>query len=220
MGDFNCKNVKWEEMEVSGNAGPWSEEVLQLAMVNTMDQWVEESTRYRGEEEPSMLDLVFTKKPEPRPTIKYKSPMGKSDHVILEMELQDWVILSYKEDHKNGRLNYAKANFVELRKFFGNINWKALMKGKTVQEKYETFLSKYNEGVQKYVPVYRIKKSKHSWYNARCTEAKKRKDKAWKKLKKQRNEYNREQYKEARNEYVRIRKEEQRKFEKNVVKEM
>ncbi|MPC39470.1 hypothetical protein E2C01_033007 [Portunus trituberculatus] len=36
------------------------EEVLQLAMVNTLDQWVKDYTRYRGEE-PSMLDLVFTK---------------------------------------------------------------------------------------------------------------------------------------------------------------
>ena len=48
VGDFNCKNVRWEEMEVNGNAGPWSEEMLQLAMVNTMDQWVEECTRYQG----------------------------------------------------------------------------------------------------------------------------------------------------------------------------
>ena len=35
-------------------------------------------------------------------------------------------------------------------------------------------------------------------------------DKAWEKLKKQRNEIHREQYKEARNEYITIRREEQR----------
>ncbi|MPC71078.1 hypothetical protein E2C01_065347 [Portunus trituberculatus] len=56
------------------NAGQWSEKVLQLTMV---DQWVEESTRYRGEEEPSLLNLVFTKKPEPPPSIQNLSPMGK-----------------------------------------------------------------------------------------------------------------------------------------------
>ncbi|MPC68698.1 hypothetical protein E2C01_062902 [Portunus trituberculatus] len=63
------------------NAGQWSEKVLQLTMVNAVDQWVEESARYRGEEEPSLLDLVFTKKPEPPPIIQYLSPMGRSDHV-------------------------------------------------------------------------------------------------------------------------------------------
>ncbi|MPD03040.1 hypothetical protein E2C01_098655 [Portunus trituberculatus] len=54
-----------------------------------MDQWVEESTRYRGEEEPSLLDLVFTKKSESPPIIQYLSPMGKSDHVTLEVQMQE-----------------------------------------------------------------------------------------------------------------------------------
>ncbi|MPC52147.1 hypothetical protein E2C01_046009 [Portunus trituberculatus] len=59
------------------NAEQWSEEVLQLTMVNAMDQWVEVSTRYRGEEEPSLQNLVFTKRPEPPPIIQYLSPMGE-----------------------------------------------------------------------------------------------------------------------------------------------
>lgn len=69
VGDFNRKNVMWEEMKVNGNAGLCSEEMLQLAMVKTVDQWIEESTRYQGVEEPSILELVFTNEPEPRPTI-------------------------------------------------------------------------------------------------------------------------------------------------------
>ena len=38
VGDFNCKGVKWKEMKGSGNAGSWSENMLQLAMENTLDQ--------------------------------------------------------------------------------------------------------------------------------------------------------------------------------------
>ncbi len=88
-----------------------------------------------------MLDLLFTKKePEHSPTIKYLSPNGKSDHVMLEVVLQDWEVLPFKEDYKNGRLNDTKTNFTELRKFFGSIDRKRLMEGKTVQEKYKTFL--------------------------------------------------------------------------------
>ncbi|MPC68941.1 hypothetical protein E2C01_063153 [Portunus trituberculatus] len=81
-----------------GNAGSWSKEMLQLTMVNTLDQRVKESTWYRGEEEPSLLDLVFTKKPEPPPIIQNQSPMGKSDHVTLELETQEWEVLRYRED--------------------------------------------------------------------------------------------------------------------------
>ena len=80
------------------------------------------------------------------------------------------------------------------------------MDGKTAQEKYEIFLRMYEEGVERYIPKYKIKNSKHTWYNARCAEAKRVKDRTWKKLKKRRNKSNRERYNEARNEYVRIRR--------------
>ena len=87
VGDFNCKGVNWKEMEGSGNAGLWSKKMLQLVMENTLDHWVEEFNRLRGEE-PPMLDLLFTKKIELRPIIRYLSPVGKSGHVLIEMELQ------------------------------------------------------------------------------------------------------------------------------------
>ena len=45
---------------------------------------------------------VLKKKPEPRPNIKYLSPMGKSDHVVLEINLKDSEISKDEEDHKNG----------------------------------------------------------------------------------------------------------------------
>ncbi|MPC95630.1 hypothetical protein E2C01_090849 [Portunus trituberculatus] len=93
------------------NAGQWSEKFLQLTMVNAMDQWVEKSARYRREEEPLLLDLVFTKKPEPLPIIQYLSPMRRSDHVTLEMQIQEEDEISYREDYKEERLNYARADF-------------------------------------------------------------------------------------------------------------
>ena len=65
-------------------------------------------------------------------------------------------------------MNYAKANFEELSKYLGSIIWKETMQGKTVQERYEIFLDKHSEGVRSYVPVYRVEKSKDSWYNAMC----------------------------------------------------
>ena len=217
LGDFNCRDVNWEDMEVTGESGTWGEDLLQLAMVNTMDQWVKESTRYRGEDEPTMLDLVFTKRPEACPSIEYASPMGKSDHVVIEIELKGHKAKIRNEGHKNGRLNHAKANFAELREFYGKVDWKESMKEGTVQEKYDIFLKKYREGVKKHVPIYREKGNKQMWYNARCADAKRKKDNAWRKLKRHRSTINRERYKRERNRYVVIRREEERKFEKDIV---
>ncbi len=118
LGDFNCKNVNWEKMEIYGNTDKWSEAMMQLVMENAMEQWVEKCTRFRGSEEPSKLDLVFTKKPDTRPNIYYQSPMGKSDHVVMEITFQDEKKSLIKEEHRKGRLNYVKANYEELKNFF------------------------------------------------------------------------------------------------------
>ena len=82
--------------------------------------------------------------------------MGKSDHVLMEVELQEWALLRMEDDYKSGRLNHVKANFEGLREFSGRTDWKAITNGKTAQEKYEIFLRKYREGVERYVPKYKI----------------------------------------------------------------
>ncbi|MPC48207.1 hypothetical protein E2C01_041975 [Portunus trituberculatus] len=91
-----------------------------------MDQWVEESTSYcGGGGKPSLLDLVFTKKAEPPPSIKYLSPMGRSDHVTLELQIQEEDGIRCRDDYKKKRLNYARGDIEKLIKslmedYFGN----------------------------------------------------------------------------------------------------
>ena len=80
------------------------------------------------------------------------------------------------------------------------------MNGKTAQEKYEIFLKRYREGVERYVPKYKLRDSKHTWYNARCAKAKQAKDRTWRKLKKQRNEIDSERDTKKQEMSVRIRR--------------
>ena len=70
-----------------------------------MDQWVKETTRYRGDDEPSQLDLVFTKKPEVEPGIDYLCPVGKSDHVLMEINIQEEELHKCNEEYKKERRN-------------------------------------------------------------------------------------------------------------------
>ena len=57
---FNYKGErkKWKEMETQDGGV----KICYNTMENTMHQWVEEFPRFRGEEEPSMLDLVLNRK--------------------------------------------------------------------------------------------------------------------------------------------------------------
>ncbi|MPC29235.1 hypothetical protein E2C01_022457 [Portunus trituberculatus] len=50
----------------------------------------------------------------------------------------------------------------KVKKVFTDIEWRNIMNGRTIQGKYKIFLQKHNEGVKKYVPIYRVKKSIHA----------------------------------------------------------
>ena len=63
--------------------------MLDMTMEHTMTQWIQEKTRFRNNEDPSRLYLVFTKEPNIVNEIKYKTPIGKSDHILIEVELKE-----------------------------------------------------------------------------------------------------------------------------------
>ena len=49
-------------------------------------QHVEKPTRQRGDEEPSILDLVISR--EYLSKLEYLSPLGKSDHDVIKLECE------------------------------------------------------------------------------------------------------------------------------------
>ena len=50
--------------------------------------------------------------------VNYQCPLGKNDHVLIEFKINDSIKDGRREERKNGRYNYGKADFVGLRKFF------------------------------------------------------------------------------------------------------
>lgn len=219
MGDFNCKEVCWEELYTEGSENTWGHNLLDMTVEYALTQWVHEKTRFRNNEEPSRLDLIFTKEPDIVNKLEYKTPIGKSDHVLLEVELKGNMSIERKEKHREGRLLYSKTDFTGIRKFFQEADWQRIYEGETtVEEKWKTLLDIYNKGVEKYVP--RLKeKSKYiqDWFNNRCRVAKERRNRAWNKWRKRRNQRRWQDYINERNEYVKIRREERRNYERDVI---
>ena len=217
VGDFNCKEVDWENFESGVGEEAWGERFLTLMMENMMEQRVRENTRYRGDDEPARLDLVLTREVCLCGDIQYKCPLGKSDHVVMEMQME---ILQGRRDetYRRGRFNYRKMDSEGLKSFFEKLNWEEMLQTRGVQKKYDIFMNYYREGVMKFVPKYKPREEgRKDWFNATCVKAKERRDAAWKRWKRNRSIINKESYRVARNEYVRVRKEEERKFEKDIV---
>ena len=216
-GDFNCKDINWEDRTGQGGDDSWSEKLLNWAEENMMIQWIDCDTRYRGGDAPSRLDLVFTTNKEEIEEIKYKCPLGKSDHILIEINKgKDSCLLD--QNYKMDRYKYSRANFDGIKQYFENANWENFDNARNTQEKWDEFIKIYDEAVRTYVPKGsgNCRKGKE-WYNRRCDKARKRKIRTWNKWRKERIEDHWRDYIEARNECVKVMREEKRDYEKDIM---
>ena len=100
-----------------------------------MTQLIKENIRFRGNKKTSRLDLLLTKELEGIRKINYQCPLRKSDHVLIEFEVNDSVKEGRREEHKNGRYNYGKADFPGLRKLFDETDWSSFHATRSTQKK-------------------------------------------------------------------------------------
>ena len=71
---------------MSGNDKNSDELFLDILRKNGLMQHVDKPTRQRGDDEPSILDLVISR--EYLSKLEYLSPLGKSDHAIIKLECE------------------------------------------------------------------------------------------------------------------------------------
>lgn len=218
VGDFNCKEVDWENWQTEGSGNTWGSVLLDMAMENLLIQWVKETTRFRGDDQPSRLDLVFTKGIEILDKMVYKNPLGKSDHALIEFEIYDIKKRGEEGTRIEGKFDYGKADLGKMNIFFSRVDWNNLLSEINLQKKYDVFMDVYEEAVKRYVPKYkRGHPGKQVWFNRKCERARGIKERAWNKLRRRNSAKAKEEYRYARNEYVRVRRHEEREYERNIV---
>ena len=86
-GDINYKDVKWEEYEAGSEEGSWGNNLLDLMVDNTLHQYVKETTRERGGDAHTRLDLVFTREERELEDVTCLPPLGKSNYLVLELSI-------------------------------------------------------------------------------------------------------------------------------------
>ena len=85
LGDFNAPGIQWatESCEVSG----FENRLLDLVHDCRLHQHIEGPTRFREGQNPSILDLLFTRGPTEAFNLTRDCPLGKSDHVVIRFNL-------------------------------------------------------------------------------------------------------------------------------------
>ena len=80
-------------------------------------------TRFRGDDEPSTIDLIFTNEENMVSDLEYTSPVGKSDHCVLLFRFNCHTII--KHEKKTKRL-YKQANYGQIIHDINSINWMSM----------------------------------------------------------------------------------------------
>jgi hypothetical protein len=107
-GDFNFSTIHWPVKDsLSGNNS--ASHFTNLLLSSTLEQLITEPTRFRSGNCPSLLDLLLTNNKNMISCIYIRSPIGKSDHVVIEFKLQTYAL-------KQPRHTYHEISIVDQQK--------------------------------------------------------------------------------------------------------
>ena len=160
-GDFNCA-IDWNKLEAIYKphiTKRWNEHILDLVTEFCLHQHVKDNTRARGTDNPSMLDLIFTKQEGDITDTTYNAPLGMSDHAVINMKYcieEESNIGKYK-----GKYNYKKGDYIGLKKYLSKFKWKSELNITDINMQNGKFLKLLKEGMDKHIPqTQRTQKSK------------------------------------------------------------
>ena len=162
MGDFNYKDIKWDNWSIPG-CNESSEEFLFVEALRDsfLHQHITQPTRVRHGQEPSILDLVLTNEEGMIENIDYGNPLGKSDHLVLTFEFKYYTKRNTKD--KNVQI-YAKGKYDLMEAELRAIKWEAELQEREadVNKQWKYIKERILEAADKYIPSKRIKKDKSS----------------------------------------------------------
>jgi len=187
---------------------------------NFLFQKVTEPTRWRGSNDPSILDLIITADENAIEEIQYQSPLGKSDHCVI---LFRYICnVNFKKIDKK-RKNYRKANYDELKKEMDELNWDELLNNSNennVNSMWEKFKQKIIDMEERHVPTYKISnKNTKVPLSKEIVELIKEKSRLSKKFSQTKEPAIRTKYKRVRNKITKLVRLARKDYEENLAKE-
>ena len=216
MGDFNIKEINWENNEAGGGIEALPSRFYECTKDSYLYQHVFAPTRFRAEQE-STLDLIFTKEEEDIKNIEVLQPLGKSDHGIVVCDfICEW---RAKTVFKPRRL-YHKGNYNEINRILNEINWEEEFEGKDIHQRWECFKRILEELINQYVPLSEPRTHNAPWMNRRVISLYKRKYHAWKRYMENKISHRWQEYVKERNKASRVERDERRAYEKRLAKEV
>jgi len=216
VGDFNMPGIDWETWNGKTDQDVQIIEVLQDLF---MYQHIDEPTRYRIGQIPSLLDLVISSKEELVRDVKYMDPLGKSDHLCICFTIDtDPDINSTSQQ----RYRMDKGKYDSLTQMMIEVNWRDNTKDMDIDETWNHYRRQYDQAVESCIPKYTARTAKWRrpmWMNGKAIKTSKMKYWAWKRYKSTGRYEDFERYCRKRNKATELNNKLRRDFEKLIARE-
>jgi hypothetical protein len=205
FGDFNYPEINYERYEVEGgpdtDAYRFFNKTTDLFLYQNINEW----TRCRIGQQPSLLDYVFTDEDNVVEDIKFTTPLGKSDHVCIEMS---YIWTQIENDISHHKHDYWKGDYDRIRDELRTVDWDKELGTKQIDEAWTYFRSRLTSLTQSHVP---LKKpvgtkatQKNEWITKGTKKVIKKRDALWKKYREFTSERNYKAYKAVRNRVTKL----------------
>jgi hypothetical protein len=200
LGDFNYPEIDFKNYSVQGS--PESQQARFFTTVQDLflHQHVSVNTRHRAGQDPSILDYVFTDEENVIQNLAVTTPLGKSDHAVLEFRY----IVQVKDTGKEQlQYNYWKGDYAAINKALADVNWPQKLADMTIDEAWCYWKGTIHTLMQRYIPVKSpSKKVKNRWISKDSLTMIRTRDRAWAAYKKQTTDSSYNIYKQIRNRVV------------------
>ena len=217
MGDFNLPRINWVRLQAPSHT--FDDQFLNCTLDNFLHQHVMGITRSRAGQVGNTLDLIFTKEEDYVSEVSFSNPLGRSDHLVINISLNE--PSNHPEEQKGTKLLLNKGNYLAMRDEFGLKDWVEVFRDENVQTCWGLFRDFILELQLKYIPCVPLRvNSKPLWMGKAAKEAHKNKSRAWKKYWYCRTKSNFENYKSARNKLKTVMKDTRVLFEEKVAVEI
>jgi hypothetical protein len=197
VGDFNFKEIDWENNNTDVGPEHLASQFLESVRDKYLYQHVKHATRYRGDNQPSLLDLILTNEEEMSDNVVHNAPLGNSDHDILEFNYK----LGRNENTRSNQqsLRFFKGNYDEINRLLANTDWNLELAQGDIDELWNRFADKISSTYKDNIPVSKSMTNKLNtpWMNEVTLNSLIKKRKLWTKFKYCKSPLNKSNYDEA-----------------------
>jgi hypothetical protein len=221
LGDFNYPDINWELLTSNAPSTSTSHNFVQVIQNAYWYQHVTKPTRARGQDNPHILDLVITNEEDMIGNIEHESPLGNSDHAILNILFNCY---SDSSSAQQQRLNFNKADFNKMRDLL-KLDWPGLFQNcpDNVQDQWDIFTERFYHAQDSSIPkkIYVPGNKKFKFPVEHATREKiRRKHRLWTRYIEHRNPETLQEYKRLRNQIRHLTRQAKKKHEQTIARQV